>query len=115
LPHIGFAKLGSSAKNADNGWERLNSFRNTGEQHNDVLSAYRELLNHRNMRTVAKVGMNGSIDRNCYPQFYRRTKKLMQEREDLPSQLIRTLAATQRREVPSPVRALNELRKYCTQ
>jgi hypothetical protein len=65
--------------------------------------------------TVALVGMTGSIDRNCYPQFYRRTKKLMQEREDLPSQLIRTLAATQRREVPSPVRALNELRKYCTQ
>src|ERR1700723_689545 len=27
LPHIGFAKLGSSAKNAENGWERINSFR----------------------------------------------------------------------------------------
>jgi hypothetical protein len=62
LPHIGFAKLGSSAKNTDNGWERINSF---GTQGRNTTMSYQPIENYGiigNMRTVALVGMNGSID-----------------------------------------------------
>src|SRR6267378_2259615 len=65
---IGFAKLGDFAKNTGNGWDQGNSF---SRGRNSTMS-YQPIENYGiigNMRTVALVGMNGSIDWYCYPQF----------------------------------------------
>src|SRR6267378_181058 len=65
---IGFAKLGDFAKNTGNGWDQGNSF---SRGRNSTMS-YQPIENYGiigNMRTVALVGMNGSIDWYCYPHF----------------------------------------------
>jgi hypothetical protein len=59
---LGFAKLASFAKKTDMGWSRIN-FGPTG---GTETMSYQPIENYGiigNMRTVALVGMNGSIDR----------------------------------------------------
>src|SRR5712675_1098626 len=65
---IGFAKLGDFAKNTGNGWDQGNSF---SRGRNSTMS-YQPIENYGiigNMRSVALVGMNGSIDWYCFPHF----------------------------------------------
>jgi GH15 family glucan-1,4-alpha-glucosidase len=63
------AKFGSCAKNTDNGSDSIPSFRNPERK---KTMPYQPIENYGmigNMRTVALVGMNGSIDWYCYPHF----------------------------------------------
>ena len=65
-----FAKLASFAKNTDMGWSRIN-FISALRGGTETMS-YQPIENYGiigNMRTVALVGMNGSIDWYCYPHF----------------------------------------------
>ena len=58
-------------KNTDNAWDRVNSFRTEGK---DRTMSYQPIENYgiiSNMRTVALVGMHGSIDWYCYPTSIR--------------------------------------------
>jgi hypothetical protein len=62
-----FAKLGSFAKNTNNGWDRFISEHGETERWRVGLSKITELL--ATMRTIELVGMNGSIDWCCHPHF----------------------------------------------
>jgi GH15 family glucan-1,4-alpha-glucosidase len=66
---VGFAKLVSFAKNTDNGWDRVNSFRPEGRIERCSYQPIEKYGIIGNMRTAALVGMNGSIDWYCYPHF----------------------------------------------
>jgi GH15 family glucan-1,4-alpha-glucosidase len=66
---LSFAKFARFKKNTDIGWSRSPSFRPWGGA--ETMS-YQPIENYGiigNMRTVALVGMNGSIDWYCYPHF----------------------------------------------